>query len=66
MAPRKKDKNTVGKRSLRGFKENKEDGKKRKEKKDKGMRTGEVLRERLRKQEVEKEKVKLESERVLA
>ena len=38
----------------------------KKKKKNKGQRTGEVLREGLRKQEVEKEKVKLESERVLA
>ena len=35
LAPRKKEKNTIGKRSLRGFEENKEDGKRKKEKKTK-------------------------------
>ena len=51
---------------MRGFEENRENGKNEERKKNRGLRTGEVLRERLRKQEVEKEKVKLESERVLA
>ena len=43
-----------------------ENEKNKKRKKNRGLRKWEVLREWLRKQEVESEKVELESERVLA
>ena len=66
MAPREKEKNRDGKRSLRGFEENRENGKNKKRKKNRGLRTSEVLRERLRKQEVESKKVKLAYEPILA
>ena len=51
---------------MRGFEENRENGKNEERKKNRGLRTGEVLRKGLRKQEVESEKVELESKHVLA